>query len=81
MEKNIEDSIKDKLIITATTTGIFYVLKTAKVKPANASLHAMDIMKLACGIVGGTLVKDYAVYQKMDQRVIQRQNFMAPKGQ
>ena len=64
MEKNIEDSIKDGLIITATTTGIFYVLKAANVKPPKASLDAMDIMKLAGGIVGVVLVKDYAIYKK-----------------
>ena len=47
-KKNIEDSIKDGLIITATTTEIFYVLKAANVKPPNTFLDAMDIMKLAC---------------------------------
>ena len=55
MEKNIEDSIKDGLIITATTTGIFYVLKVANVKPPEASLDAMDIMRLAGEIVDGVL--------------------------
>ena len=64
MEKNIEYSIKDGLIITATTTGIFYVLKAANVKPPKASLDAMDIMKLAGGIVGGVVAKDYEVYKK-----------------
>ena len=64
MEKKIEDSIKDGLIITATTTGIFYVLKAAGIMPPKASLEAMDIMRLADGIVGGVLVKDYAVYKK-----------------
>ena len=63
-EKNVEDSIKVGLIITATTTGIFYVLKAANVKPPKASLDAMDIMKLAGGIVGGVLVKDYTVCKK-----------------
>ena len=63
-KKNIEDSIKAGLIITATTTGIFYVLKAADVKPPKASLDVMDIMKLAGGIVGGVLLKDYAVYKK-----------------
>ena len=63
MEKKIEDSIKDGLIKTATT-GIFYVLKVANIKPPKASLDAMDIMKLADRIVGGVLVKDYAVYKK-----------------
>ena len=64
MEKNIEDSIKYGLIITATTAGILYVLKAANVKPPNTSLDAMDIMKLAGEIVGGVLIKDYAVYSK-----------------
>ena len=63
-KKNVQDSIKGGLIIKATTTGIFYVLKAAKVKPPKASLDAMDIIKLAGGIVGGVLVKDYAVYKK-----------------
>ena len=30
-KKNIEDSIKDGLIITITTIGIFYVLKAANI--------------------------------------------------
>ena len=63
-KKNVEDSIKDRLIITATTTGIFYVLIAGNVKPPKASLDAMDIMKLACGIVGGVLVKECTVYKK-----------------
>ena len=64
MEKNFESSIKDGLIITATTTGIFYVVKVLNVKPSKRCLDAMDIMKLAGGIVGGVLAKDYAVYKK-----------------
>ena len=63
-KRNIEDSVKDGLIITITTTGIFYVLKAANVKPPKVSMDAMDIMKLAGGIVGGVLVKDYAAYKK-----------------
>ena len=63
-KKNIEDSIKDGLIITATTTWIFYVLKARNVKPPKASLDAMDNMKPAGGIVSGVFVKDYAVYKK-----------------
>ena len=63
-KKNIEDSINDGLIITATTTEIFFALKAANVKPPKASLDAMDIMKLASGICEGVLVKDYAVYKK-----------------
>ena len=65
MEKIIEDSIKNGLIIIATTTGIFLVLKkTADVKPPKASLHAMDIIKIAGGICGGVLAKDYTIYKK-----------------
>ena len=63
-EKNVEDSMKDGLIVTVTTTGIFYILKAANVKLPKTSLDAMDIMKLTGGIVGGLLVKDYAVCKK-----------------
>ena len=63
-KKNIEDSIKDGPIITASTTGIFFALKTANVKPSKPFLDAMDIIKLAGGICGRVLVKDYAVYKK-----------------
>ena len=69
MEKNIEDSIKDGLTITIGATRIFFGLKAANVKPPKASLDAMDILKLIGGICRGMLVKDYAVYKKMDQRV------------
>ena len=62
--KNNEGFIKDGLIITITTIWIFYTLKAANVKPLKASLDVMDIMKLAGGIAGGVLVKDYAVYKK-----------------
>ena len=63
-KENIEESIKDGLIMTAITTRIFYVLNAANVKPSAASLDAMDIMKLSGGIVVSVLVKDYAVYKK-----------------
>ena len=64
MEKNVEDSMKDELIITATTNGMFYILRAANLKPPKASLDAMDVMKLAGGIVGDVLAKYYAVYKK-----------------
>ena len=63
-KKNIEDSIKDGLIITATTTRIFSVLKAENVNIPKVPLDAMDITKLAGGICGGVLVKDYTVYKK-----------------
>ena len=62
-KRNIKDSIKDGLIITAATTGIFLELKATNIRPPKASLDAMNVMKLACGICGGMLVKDYAVYK------------------
>ena len=77
-KKTIEDSIEDRLIISITTSGIFYALKAANVKPPKAFLDTMDIMKLEGGIVGDVLVKDYAVYKKMDQKVIQQQNILWP---
>ena len=63
-KKKFEDSTKDGLITTATTTVIFFSLKAANVKPPKASLDAMDMTKLAGGICGGVLVKDYAIYKK-----------------
>ena len=64
MEKVIEDSTKDGLIVTIGAAGIFFGLKAANVKPPKASLDAMDLLKLAGGICGGVLVKDYAVFKK-----------------
>ena len=63
-KKNIEDSIKDGLIISIEAAGIFYGLKAANVKPPKASLDAVDLLKFAGGICGGVLVKDHAVYKK-----------------
>ena len=76
--KNIEDSLKDVLIITIGAVGIFYGLKTANVKPPKASLDAMDTLKLAGGICGGVLVKDYAVCKKWINERIQQQKFYNP---
>ena len=64
MEKNVEDSIKDGVIITVTTTGLFFALKAAGMKPPKAAMDAMDVIKLGAGICAGVLVKDYAVYKK-----------------
>ena len=62
-KKNIEDSLKDGLIITIRAVGIFFRLKAANIKP-KTSVDAMDLLKLTDGICGGMLVKDYAVYKK-----------------
>ena len=63
-KKNTDDSLRDGLIITMAATGIFLGLKAANVKPPKTSLDAMNIMKLAGGIYGGLLLKDYAVDKK-----------------
>ena len=76
-EKTIEDSIKDRLIITIGATKMFFDLKAANVKPPKASLDAMDILKLTCATCGGVLVNDYAVYKKWINEWIQ-QKFYEP---
>ena len=63
-KKNIQDSINDGLIITATTTRIFFAPKAANVKSPKASLDALDIMTFAGRICGGVLMKDYGIYKK-----------------
>ena len=63
-KKNTDDSLRDGLIIIIAATGIFLGLKAANVKPPKTSLDAMNIMKLAGGIYGGLLLKDYAVDKK-----------------
>ena len=60
------------MIKTATTTGIFFALKAANVKPPKASLDVMYIMKLARRICGGLLVKDYAVGKKWINKQMQK---------
>ena len=60
-KKNIEDSIKDGLIITIRATEIVFGLKTVNVKLLGASLGAKDIVKRTGLTCGGVLIKDYAV--------------------
>ena len=70
--KNIQDSIKNGLILTATNTGIFFALKVANVKPPNVSLDYIDIMNFAGEIFGGVLVKGYTAYKKwINKQMIQ----------
>ena len=61
--KNIEDSLKDGLIIIIGAAGIFFGLKVANLKPLKPSLDAMDLLKLTGGTCGGVLVKDNAIYK------------------
>ena len=69
--KNIEDSLKDGLIITIGATGIFFGLKALNVvkPPKTSKLDAMDIMTLAGGICGGSIDQRLCSLQKIDQRV------------
>ena len=60
-KKNIEDSIKDGLIITIRATEIVFGLKTVNVKLLGESLGAKDIIKRTGLICSGVLIKDYAV--------------------
>ena len=75
-KKNIEDSLKDGLIITVGAAGIFYGLKAANVKPPKTSLDAVDILKLTGEIYGGVLVKDYVVYKKWINGEYNNKNFI-----
>ena len=61
-KKNVEDSIKDGLIITTGAARIFFGLKAASVKLP--SLDAMFIIKLAGRTVGGAFIKDNVVFKK-----------------
>ena len=55
MGKNIKGFVKDGMFITTKTPWIFF----ASINLPKASLDAVSIMKLAAGICGGLLVKDY----------------------
>ena len=52
-KKNVEDSIKDGLIITATATGIFYALKAANLKPPKTSIMPCISLNLLAAFVEG----------------------------
>ena len=64
IKKNLEDSIKEGLVITGSVVTIFWLLKMAKINPPKAALDAQDIIKLTAGITAGSLLKDYATYKK-----------------
>ena len=65
VKKNLEDAIKEGLVITGATVGISWPLKMGKIaSPPKAALDASDIIKLSEGIITGALLKDYAVYKK-----------------
>ena len=64
-KKNLEDAIKEGLVITGAAVGMFWLLKMGKIASSpKAALDASDIIKLSGGIITGVLLKDYAVYKK-----------------
>ena len=60
-KKNIEDSLKDGVIITIRATGINFGIKAVNIKPPKTSLDAMDILTLTGVIYGGVFIKDYTI--------------------
>ena len=76
-KKNIEDSIKDGLIITIGAARIFYRLKAANVKPPKASLDAMDILKFAGGFCGGYWLNIMQFIKNGSTSKYNNKNFMA----
>ena len=56
--KNIEDSLKNVLIITIGAAGIYSGLRAANIKPPRTSLDAIVIPELSGGICGELLIKD-----------------------
>ena len=65
VKKNLEDAVKEGLLITGATVGIFWLLKMGKIASTpKAALGASDIIKLSGGVITGALLKEYAVYKK-----------------
>ena len=65
VKKNVEEAIKEGLVITGATVEIFWLLKMGKIaSPPKAAFDAYDIIKLSGGVLPGALLKDYAVYKK-----------------
>ena len=84
-KKNVEDSIKDGLIITVTTSTIFFALKAANAKPPKAFMDDMDIMKLASGTIqstGNGSMSDTANFMTLlkGNKITQHQVQIHPKG-
>ena len=68
-EKNIEDTLKDGLIITIGAAGIFHGLKVANVKPPKASLDTIEYHKTCWWNLWRGAGERLCNPQKMDQRV------------
>ena len=65
LKKNLEEAIKEGLVIIGAAVGIFWLLKMGKIaSPPKAALDASDIIKLSRGVITGVFLKDYAAYKK-----------------
>lgn len=64
IKKNLEDLIKDNLIITNAMFGLFFVLWMAKVQLANLILDMEDVTKIAGRTTNSVLVKYFTVFYK-----------------
>ena len=65
VKKNLEEAIKERLVITGATVRFFWLLKMGKIASSpKAALDASDTIKLSGGVITGALLKDYAVYKK-----------------
>ena len=73
----VVEAIKEGLVITRATVGIFWLLKMGKIaSPQKAALDASEIIKLSKGVITGALFKDYAVYKKWLLRATSGENFL-----
>ena len=76
-KKNIEDSMKDGLIITITMTGIFYTLKGGKYKTTKGVPRCHGYHETCWWNSRWCPCQGLCSLEKMDKRVIQQQNFIA----
>ena len=71
-KKNVEDSIKDGLIITATTTGICFCIKSGKCKTAKGIPRCHGYHKTCPWNLWESVGKRLCSLQEIDQRVMQQ---------
>ena len=74
--KNIENSIKDRLLITIGAARIFFGQKVTNLKPPKTSLDAMDLLKLTGGICGGIWWKIMRSTKNESMSEYNNQNFI-----
>ena len=79
-KKNIEDSLKDGLIIGIGAAGIFYGLKAANVKPPKGIPGCYGYTKTCQWNMWRGIGQRLRSLQEMDQRINTTKNFIAPGG-